>query len=101
MPGRGIENSLGYFFLSGFRDELTRLAPLFPASSFEEAPFKEELPFADDSLAELSFELSFEEASVEELSFDELSAEASADFVFSSFFASEPLSEAGAWDLLP
>jgi hypothetical protein len=66
-----------YFFLSGFRDELTRFEVGFRESSFEE------VSLAEVSLAALSFE---------ESTFDE-----SSDLDFSSFFDSElPPSEAGA-----
>jgi hypothetical protein len=74
-----------YFFLSGFRDELTRFEVVFLESSFAE------LSLEDDSLPELSFE---------ESAFEESLFEESSDFGFSSFFDSElPPSDAGACDL--
>jgi hypothetical protein len=70
----------GYFFLSGFRDELTRFKLVFLESSFEPL---------------LAEELSFDEESLLELSLDEASDLDFSDF--SSFFESElPPSDAGA-----
>ncbi len=70
----------GYFFLSGFRDELTLFRLVFLESSFE-ALLRDELSFDEESLLELS-----------------LDGASTLDFSdFSSFFESEfPPSDAGA-----